>query len=322
MSFSNEAKLYALHILENRRTYDHEENSRRRETLAKEIPEIPVIDSHIAELGIELLRKSLGDNSVECDALRTEIEDLTNQRLFIISESGNADKYADYHYCRKCSDSGYLDDGTFCECAVSLMKKYSVDAVNKESPLTLCSFDNFELYYYSTATNLEYGSTPRKAMEKNQKNCRNFANNFPVVKDLLLMGDTGLGKTHLALSIAKEVIDKGYAVVYSSAPTVLSKIENEHFNGSSTSTLDSVKEAELLILDDLGAEFMTPFIQTVIYDIYNTRVNAGRHTVITTNFTSVAELEGRYGEKISSRLLGCSRVLAFFGEDIRLMGKK
>lgn len=321
MSYSNEARQYALQVLENRRTYAIEENSRRREQLEKDFPEIPVIESRIAELGIELLRKSLGDNDEKCAALKKEIEDLTSQRRFIINESGNAGKYADYRYCDKCGDTGFLDDGSVCECAEALMKKYSADAVNRESPLKLCSFDNFNLNYYSTSVDPEYGSSPRKIMEKNLKNCRSFAENFPRDRDLLMMGDTGLGKTHLALSIAKEVIENGYAVIYSSAPTLLGKIENEHFSGNLTDTLDSVKEAELLILDDLGAEFITPFVQSALYDIYNTRVNAGKRTVITTNFTNMAELEGRYGEKISSRLLGCCRVLAFIGEDIRLMKK-
>lgn len=321
MSYSNEAKQYAFQVLENRRTYSIDENTRRREKLINDHPEISVLESHIKELGIELLKTSLGDNKEKCEKLRKEIEDLSNQRQFIISESGNFDIYRDYHFCDKCDDTGYLKDGSLCECASSLMKKYSADIVNKDSPLNLCSFDNFILNFYSSDIDSEFGSSPRKIMERNLINCRKFADNFPNEKDLLLMGDTGLGKTHLALSIAKNVIESGYAVVYSSAPTIFGKIENEHFNGNSTASLDAVKEAELFILDDLGAEFMTPFIQTVLYDIYNTRVNAGKRTVITTNFTNMAELEGRYGEKISSRLLGCSKVMAFIGDDIRLIRK-
>ncbi|MEG1017917.1 MAG: ATP-binding protein, partial [Oscillospiraceae bacterium] len=138
--------------------------------------------------------------------------------------------------------------------------------------------------------------------------------------NLLFAGDAGLGKTHLALSIAREVLKKGRDVIYCSAPGIFRQIEREQFEGShDTTTIDSLKHCELLVLDDLGAEFVNAFVASALYDIVNTRICEASPTVFTTNIIDDARLSARYGEKVSSRLIGCCHVCALFGEDIRLL---
>ena len=135
---------------------------------------------------------------------------------------------------------------------------------------------------------------------------------------IMMLGATGLGKTHLSLAIAKQVILKGYHVLYCTAQDILRKIEREHFSRSivEDETLQTVLDADLLILDDLGAEYNTPFNVSSVYNIINTRMNFGKPTIISSNLTS-QELEERYTERVVSRLLTQYTYLRFIGEDVR-----
>ena len=95
-----------------------------------------------------------------------------------------------------------------------------------------------------------------------------------------MQGATGLGKTHLSLAIAQVAINKGYGVIYVSAPNIVAQLEKERFryqrgDGQCDSEQHLI-ECDLLILDDLGTEFSTSFSNAAIYNIINTRMMASR----------------------------------------------
>ena len=115
-----------------------------------------------------------------------------------------------------------------------------------------------------------------------------------------MTGGTGLGKTHLSLSIAKKVIEKNYSVVYGSVPDLLRRIENAHFNKSEdeTEVINTLKECDLI----------------------NSRTGYGKPTIVYTNLSG-AELKKRYSDRIVSRLYSM-KTLVFSGEDIRMKLKK
>ena len=137
-----------------------------------------------------------------------------------------------------------------------------------------------------------------------------------------MLGNTGLGKTHLSLSIANEVLSKGYSVIYDSIINILHKIENEHFGRDKTNdTLSLINETELLILDDLGTEYSSSFYVSTIYNIINTRLNASKSTIISTNL-SLAEIGDRYDERIVSRITTMYNCMTFAGNDVRYQKKQ
>ena len=78
---------------------------------------------------------------------------------------------------------------------------------------------------------------------------------------------------------------------------------------------------DLLILDDLGSEFTTPFVQSALYEIINTRLMEGRRTVISSNL-NLEGIRNRYSPQVASRLEGEYLLMAFFGQDIRLLKKQ
>ena len=74
-------------------------------------------------------------------------------------------------------------------------------------------------------------------------------------------------------------------------------------------------------MDDLGSELTTPFLQSALYQIVNTRLISNKHTVISSNL-SQREIALRYSAQVASRLEGMYQTLVFFGQDIRMLKKQ
>ena len=124
------------------------------------------------------------------------------------------------------------------------------------------------------------------------------------------------------LAIAGEIINKGYGVIYGSAQNLLARLEKEKFSYSNQeeeqSYLSLVLECDLLILDDLGTEFLSQFVTSMIYNIINTRLLEGRPTIISTNL-DFNGISNRYEERITSRIYANYSILRFVGQDVRIM---
>ena len=151
--------------------------------------------------------------------------------------------------------------------------------------------------------------------------CVDYAYDFnPRSGNLLLTGQPGLGKTFLSACIARVVSEKGYSVVYDTAGHVFERFEARKFSreedGQAAEDVDRILQCDLLILDDLGTEMTTSFVQSALYQLVNGRMIAGRSTIISTNLAP-EELGQRYGAAILSRIEGGYEILPFFGEDIR-----
>ena len=187
------------------------------------------------------------------------------------------------------------------------------------SPAGDSTFDNFNLAYYQGVTDPETGVDAYARMGQIVSYCEAYAEDFGLSSpSLILYGNTGLGKTHLSLAIANKAIEKGFNVVYGSAHNLLSEIEKEHFGRLKTddSPEDNVLNADLLILDDLGAEFSTSFTVSMVYNIINTRILKGLPTIISTNLW-YDEISDKYGNRVYSRIIGNYTPLEFAGRDVR-----
>ncbi len=123
------------------------------------------------------------------------------------------------------------------------------------------------------------------------------------------------------------VSEQGYAVVYDTAANILSRFETRKFAGMGREPSQAEADTrryltcDLLILDDLGSEFTSPFVQAALSELINTRLIEGKRTVISSNLN----LEGvrqRYSPQVASRLEGEYLLMAFFGQDIRLLKKQ
>ncbi len=323
MAYSEQAKRYAADILERRRTEGSIEYSATREDAYNKIPELLLLERKASEISVSAAKAMMTNGKEDAkQALDAQLSEIKEQQEKLLKSSGlSPDALKRRYTCEICRDTGRTAGGKLCACAEKLMRDYSFSEIKKVSPLELSSFDSFSLDYYSTKKDENFGNSPRAEMTKNLSVCKEFAERFPdCPKSLLLLGDAGLGKTHLALSIAKRVTERGYDVIYCAAASTLRKIETEYFEEHrETSTLESLKDASLLIFDDLGAEFNSAYVRVALYDLLDSRIIAKKPTVVTTNFLRQEALNARYGEKITSRLLGCCSLLPFYGEDIRLI---
>lgn len=244
------------------------------------------------------------------------------QRLAaLLAASGRpADALEPRFTCRQCQDTGSVD-GRTCECVHKVMQQLRRKEIEALSSLSISSFDTMKLEYYPNILDPATGQNIRAYMEQLLAGLKDYAEDFSPTENesLMLIGNAGLGKTHAALAIAGIVLEKGYDVIYVSSPDFFGKVEASRFDpsGDAETLLRTASTADLLILDDLGTEFVTPYFITTFYSLLNNRLGAGLPTIITTNITDGSLLEKRYTEKISSRL-SAFIPFNFIGNDIRV----
>jgi len=123
---------------------------------------------------------------------------------------------------------------------------------------------------------------------------------------LILAGDNGCGKTHLAVSIARRCLDEGMIVLFAVVPDLLDYLRATFApNAEETydETFQKMREADVLILDDLGAEQTTPWATEKLFQLLNYRYNGRKATVVTTNKVGLAGIDRRIRSRLGDRRL-------------------
>ena len=286
----------------------------RAEEIYLIIPRVREIDRALSRTAMEIMSAvTSGKESADEALTRVKAKNLTlmEERGKLLKAAGYPENYTDVKYeCEKCGDTGYVDE-KMCEC----MKRELVMAGYESSGLGRLiakqSFENFSLDYYKT------GGANYQMMERFYNSLSTFAQNFSAdtYMNFLLMGGTGLGKTHLSTAVAKTVIEKGFDVLYISAIDMFGAFEQKQFGNGEDNT-HRYFECDLLIIDDLGTELTNQFTVSCLYNVINSRINSNKSTFINTNF-SKKEIEAKYAERITSRLFGEYYPIAFMGVDIR-----
>lgn len=328
MGYSREAydkvaeKLYATKM---RATQELE---KRKYLFYKRFPRAAEIEKELAKCSISAARIVMRGSDVKQTllSLKQKNSKLKEELTSILKSVGLPENYLEIKYnCKECKDSGLID-GKMCKCMKNLLKAEAYERLNDMSPLKSCCFENFSLDYYSEFPVDQNGVSPKYRMSKILNYCKNYAKSFDLNSPgLLFIGKPGLGKTHLSLSIAHEIIGKGYSVIYSTIQNIVSKMEKDKFKSYSEidDGTDHFLECDLLIIDDLGTEFPTAFSASAIYGLINSRIMFGRPSIISTNL-SLKELQSNYSDRMVSRILGSNIKLEFLGSDIRqkIMSKR
>lgn len=293
----------------------------RREELESKIPGLKELDARLSTFGLRIMKQAMegGDTAAAVEALREENRKILEIRRNLLAQYGYPEDYCKPRYeCEICKDSGY-DGIRMCAC----MRRRIVEAGMESSGLGALmkkqSFENFSLDYYR-ASAAEY-----ERMKQTLSFMKSYAEAFSTTEEspspsLLLLGYTGLGKTHLSTAVAKTVIERGYDVFYNTAVGMFSDFEVRRFgNAMALGDADNTERyvtCDLLILDDLGTEVVNQFTQSCLYYVINSRLNLNRPTIISTNL-SAADLRKTYADRISSRLMGEFRPILFCGTDVR-----
>ena len=312
MAFSNEMLKKALSIVLERKKANERNFEQQKASLYNKNPELSDIETRLQQKSAKLALTLLSGGSAATE-LKNEIEMLNKSReaFFKAANFKNEPKYT----CKTCSDTGYKNS-VLCSCVKEIATNLCYSQFSNEMPIKESTFQNFDISLYPQDKN-EIGVCPRNKMGAVLEAAKNFVTNYPSGENLLLTGDCGLGKTHLSLAIANEIIAKDYNVIYGSAQNLINEVSRETFDRSgSTEKIDSLISCDLLILDDLGTEFSTPLSTSVVYNIINTRLLRGLSTIISTNLT-MPEISKTYSGRIASRIVGSYKICTFFGDDIR-----
>ena len=201
-----------------------------------------------------------------------------------------------------------------------------IDTLNKRMlDLGNQSFETFSFDWYSDERG-ERKRSPRENMERVFDICQDYARHFSLAADnLLLTGQSGLGKTFLSASIARVVSDRGFSVVYDTAEHIFSQMEEEKFRPDDSSAacenVQRYQNCDLLIVDDLGTEMVTSFVQSALYQLINGRLLGMKSTIISTNLTP-EDIGRRYSQQVYSRIEGEYTILPFIGTDIRQLKRQ
>ena len=319
MAYDGKVMREALQRFEEDKQRRASQTEARRQRIYREIPRLEAIEKELRGTVARIMTEALRHGEDPAPALmriRTENAMLQQERAELLAEHGYApDALEDKPRCALCGDTG--------SCGGCLQKYYAQEQIRSLSSLLDVgsqSFDTFGLEWYDTKVGAQSRS-PRETMERNLATCQTFAAEFgKKPENLLLFGDPGLGKTFLSACIARVVSEDGFSVVYDTAVHVFARCEAAKFRSEeepdAAVDVRRYESCDLLILDDLGTEMTTSFVQSALYQLVNGRLLAGKSTIISTNLDPI-ELGGRYGEAIRSRLEGEYTVLPFYGEDIR-----
>lgn len=314
MSYSQETYQKALAVIRSKRENAEKEAALKKAAMFAAHPEIAELDKKITSAAARAAQCSIALDAQGANHAKQEFDRLSAQRSAIYKQY-QMDTVSPNYCCPICHDTGFKD-GVLCECVQLEARNIEYARLGKEMPLRQSTFDQFDLSYYSDKTTAQ--GNPREIMSGIVKKCRAYADHFSPehAGNLLFMGGVGLGKTHLSLAIAGCAIEKGFGVVYASAQNLLNRLEKEHFGRSNSDDTNHICECDLLIMDDLGAEFSTQFTQSALYNIINTRMQCAKPTIISTNL-GADELQKRYDARIMSRIIGNFDPYRFAGDDVR-----
>ena len=296
-----------------------EAEARRRE-LHEKSGDIAAIDALITATTAGILDVSLkyfdrDERERRIGEIRAEVEGYRRERAQLVTSIGYPADYSDVKYeCAICSDIGCLTDGRMCVCMKKKLAQAALESSGIGELAKTQSFADFDLSLYGSE---------RENMRHTYDKLREYAESFKTKKlseinSLLLIGATGLGKTHLSTAVALAAIDAACDVVYESAQNLFADFDAERFGRlpydrpSPSRTL----ECDLLIIDDLGTENPSNFSVSNLYNIINTRLIKSLPTIINTNL-SMDDLRRRYADRITSRIFGEYLPLKFSGNDIR-----
>lgn len=289
----------------------------RARELHRAVPEVARIDKELSLTGLEIFSASFsgGDYRDKIATIRKKNEELQARRAELLIENGYPSDHTDVKYdCKLCGDTGFIDN-KMCSCMKEALVLAGIENSGFASLIKEQSFENFSLDYYKG--NARFA----EIMRRNVEFLEDYANSFDerTSKSILMMGGTGLGKTHLSSATAKRIIEKGKDVFYTGAIDLFSQFETQRFKSYTNEPNELIEryfECDLLIIDDLGTEMINQFSVSTLYNLLNDRLSRKKPTVVSTNL-SKDEIQKKYTDRITSRMLGEYQVLFFVGNDVR-----
>lgn len=312
-----------LREYDNRRLQSKYELDRRKEEVYKAIPVLSEIDAKMVEDSIKSAKLSLTGDTEALRHLEERNQLRSKEKQQLLESHGYPKDYLQPKYiCNACQDTGYVQNSK-CHCFKQAIVDLLYSQSNVRDAIKVENFSTFTYKYYSDhyieeTTNL----TPYENMKRVVKKAKRFIEEFDEkYENLLIYGNTGVGKTFLSNCIAKELLDKAHTVIYLTSFQLFEILEKYKFNHEDDyenirNQFDYILDCDLLIIDDIGTELSNSFINSQLYQCINERHLKQKSTIISTNL-SFEQLKSNYSERIFSRITSNYILLKIVGEDIR-----
>lgn len=299
-----------------RERHEAERRARNQEVFARD-PQIARLREELSAAFARGAHQLVGAQS-EAESLVTGLRAQVAQNGAQVAERLAALGYpADYlelrFDCEKCRDTGFIGElrNLPCECRQRRERELAYGALD----VVQASFERFDASIYPSAEQREQAEAARDL-------CMRYADALPFASrlNLILMGDSGLGKTFLLDCVARRAMERGVAALRATAFRMLEAMRAYHFGeNSGESAFSRMLECDFLLIDDLGTEPMLRNISIeYLFVLLNERAATRRPTVLATNLRP-AELKERYNERVLSRLmdrtLNCH--IRLTGQDLR-----
>ena len=308
---------------ETRATHLREQKS-RREQLSRELPELDALDREIAGSSVSAARAALDGDTAALEQLAENNRRISEKKQQILRAAGYAPDYLELTYtCPDCKDTGFIGQEK-CHCFKQALTFALSEASTLPHLLEKENFDTFSFSYYDDMTaDSQLQLTPLENIQKIVAEAKRYVEEFDAAgRNVLIYGNTGVGKTFLTNCIAKALLDTAHHVVYLTAHALFEAFEAHRFDhGESpdnSSLYHYIFHCDLLIVDDLGTELSNAFTNSMLYTCINERQLHGKSTVISTNL-SLEQLRDRYSERIFSRITGNYTLWKLIGKDIRVL---
>lgn len=309
-----------MKIYEKIREDDKKALSLRKEEIKKNLPEVLNIQNEIGKLSLRLsinILNNTEDKDIYLKELHQKISNLRIKKAHLLTSNNYPVNYLDISYkCTKCKDTGFIGNKK-CSCYKQKLIKFYYSKSDFKNMLVKNNFDNFNFQLYSSAKSEGNPTSPRKNIEKIASIAWKYIENFSNSNEnLLFYGSAGTGKTFLSNCISRELIDRGFLVIYRTSESLIQDLRDIRFNNNEE-LKDILMNCDLLVIDDLGSEQITDFSKTELFNLLNKKLLKQNKMLVSTNY-DLEEILKCYSERISSRLLGEFTLYKFFGEDIRI----
>ncbi|MBQ6442527.1 MAG: ATP-binding protein [Lachnospiraceae bacterium] len=302
---------------------DREEAAERKREVYGKDSRLQQIDEQMASLAVAQAEKLLSGEADSVAELHTQLEAFREEKKGIIRSLGyDEDFFVPAYHCADCKDTGYIG-AQKCHCFVQRSLDLVYEQSNLQGVLTGAGFDHFSLEYYAQTKNKGDILSPYEAAELALEKSRRFTEDFgKTFQNLCFYGNTGVGKTFLGNCIAKELLARGYSVVYFTAPNLFDIFEKDVFqkDPEAKSLRGNIYDVDLLLIDDLGTEIGGSFTSSQFYLTLNERILRKKPVIISTNL-KMSEITDRYSERTFSRISSYYTVIHLMGDDIRMQKK-
>lgn len=309
---------------------ESEINLKKREDYVREnIPEYYDVKAKLDKSGTELLKINIhySDDKEKIDKQLEKIKFYENKMEEILVKNGlDKDFLKKKFRCDICEDQGVYN-GKICKCKEQIITNLSYETSELNEKIVEENFENFDLSLFSDEEIPGKNISHREIIKFAYDEMLGYANNFNGKDDdfIIFTGDVGVGKTYLCSCVAKRIMDKGFTVMYQSAPSMMKFLWDYYYSSfnlrkEETERFELIRNADLLIIDDLGTENMSEKSLSHFFQLLNERISRKKPLLISTNM-GISDIRNHYDERIYSRIVGEFEVFTIVGDDLRLKKK-